>query len=103
MQVLDKKQAQAVVSAQTALLDRAAAQNPFTSAVWTEHFLAQTAQDYWSIAAIQSASPQYLALMYFEAGKPHALQALSNYYASLYTPINSTSNRRQSLSEDLVR
>ena len=52
---------------------------------WTEHFLRHIARDDWTIAVPEHAGS--FMLLYAEPGAPNRLQALANYYASLYSPL----------------
>lgn len=69
------------------LLDAGAADNPFACADWTLHFLDQVARDDWRFWCVGAAEPGSGAmLLYAEPSAPADAQALTNYYASLYSP-----------------
>jgi hypothetical protein len=68
-------------------LDAGADDNPFACADWTLHFLDQVAQDDWRYWLAGAAEPGCGAmLLYANPSTPGDAQALTNYYASLYSP-----------------
>lgn len=68
-------------------LDAGAADNPFACADWTLHFLDHVAQDDWHFWCVGAAEPASgVMLLYADPANPADAQALTNYYASLYSP-----------------
>ena len=68
-------------------LDTGAVDNPFACADWTLHFLDQVARDDWRFWCAGAAEPGHGAmLLYADPSRPSDVQALTNYYASLYSP-----------------
>jgi len=70
-------------------IDLAASDNPFACAEWTLHFIDEVARDDWHFwrPAADDDQPQRSMLLYTERGRPGDARALTNYYASLYSPI----------------
>jgi len=91
MQALSKQGALGFVTEHAALLDsRSNAPNPFACSEWIHHFIDQVAEDDWRILALQgSVSGANLMLAYHQAATPWRCMALTNYYASLYSPLAS--------------
>jgi len=68
-------------------IDTAAFDNPFACADWTLHFIDQVARDDWQFwRAAADEQPQRSMLLYAEPDRPGDARALTNYYASLYSP-----------------
>ena len=84
-QPLTRHEVRAVVLRHAAALDATRPANPFARALWTLHFIDQVARDDWQFFAVHG-SGQSLCLLYSEPAAPSALRALTNYYASQYTP-----------------
>jgi len=84
MKALTRPGLRALVLQHAATFDASAAANPFASAEWTLHFIDQVARDDWQFWAAGDSGG--LMLLYAEASRPGELRALTNYYASLYSP-----------------
>ena len=91
MHVLNKQEALEFVSRQSAILDSSSNPvNPFASSEWIQHFIDQVADDDWRILALQGGgNGGSLMLAYHDAATPWRCLALTNYYASLYSPLAS--------------
>lgn len=84
MHVLTRAQAIEFVLERDELFD--SQENPFARSAWLVHFLVQIAQDDWTIYAPEVfVGAESVMLLYEAPGVPR--QALTNYYASLYSPI----------------
>lgn len=79
-----------IIDAQAARLDADAA-NPFATSVFTLHLLDQVARDDWHLW-IAGEAGSALTLLYAEPSAPTRLRALTNYYASLYSPFAGVSD-----------
>lgn len=86
---MNRREAQAFIGARKALFDAAARSNPFAHSVFQLHFLDQIATDAWRILALEAGEGEQAAVMllYAEAAAPRQLRSLTNYYASLFSPI----------------
>lgn len=75
-----------------ALFDHAGLSNPFASSEWVLHFVAHVARDDWTFVIPEQLSVEgaSLMLLYGEGATPHRLSAVTNYYASLYSPLVSS-------------
>jgi hypothetical protein len=96
LQLLTKADALRFVEEHAAVLDAAGNPcNPLTSSARTGHFVAEVADDAWTILASQAdGDGRSLMLLYRNAGSPTRCMALANYYASLYSPLASTAHDR---------
>ena len=105
MQLLTKDDALRCVDERAAVLDAAGNPcNPFASSVWARHFLAEIADDGWTVLAPQADGDGVsLMLLYRDAKSPDRCMALANYYASLYSPMASTARDRPQAMSALVR
>lgn len=105
MQLMTKAAALRYVVEHAAVLDAAGnPRNPFFSSVWTRHFLAEVADDSWTVLAPQAdGDGRSLMLIYRDAGSLTRCMALANYYASLYSPMASTAGDRPRAMAALVR
>jgi hypothetical protein len=100
---LNKREAIDFVTAHAETIDaQANPTNPFASSVWLRHFIEQVARDDWTIVA-PTSEVDGLMLLYHVAGRPDRCQALSNYYASLFSPVWSTAPDRCAAVSALVR
>jgi len=91
MQLLSKTEALAYVRAHLPAFEQAEKDNPFAGAAWTLHFLEQVAEDAWTIVVPEDgADGSSLMLLYGDAAAPQRRSALTNYYASLHSPIVSS-------------
>lgn len=88
MKTLTRAELRKLVVQHATDLDASAAANPFASVEWTLHFIDQVARDDWLfwIAGEVEASAGWM-LLYSEPSRPSELRALTNYYASLYSPL----------------
>lgn len=84
MKALNRVEAADWVRQHAAALDAEGQSNPFALAEWTLHFLGQVARDDWAIFAPQTGSGGML--LYAEPQQSTRLLALTNYYASLWSP-----------------
>jgi len=73
------------VTEQADLLGRAGQLNPYVLPEWTALFLEQIATDDWTLHAPRAADGSCM-LLYGTRDKPRQLQALANYYTSLWSP-----------------
>ncbi len=95
MQVLNKAQALAFVRERRELFDAAGQSNPFAGSAWLLHFIAQVAGEDWQIIAPEDGRDGHSTLLlYREPQQPYRCSALTNYYASLYSPLASTASDR---------
>ena len=87
MKRLSRSELRAWVVAQAPALDAGCADNPFASSAWTLHFIDQVARDDWTFLLAGGADAAHgTTLLYSEPSRPHDALALTNYYASLYSP-----------------
>ena len=103
MQILRKSDALAYISTHAALFDAAGAQNPFASSAWMSHFIEQVATDEWVFAIAETQGGDSGAFLYATSGKPNQFAAVSNYYASLYSPILGVPGNCASAAASIVR
>jgi GNAT acetyltransferase-like protein len=61
--------------------------NPFATREWTRHFISQVAEEDWIFALPESPSEIEYGLLYLRRNRSRSLAALTNYYASLFSPI----------------
>jgi hypothetical protein len=61
--------------------------NPFASPAWTAHFVRQVAADDWTFLLPEAGAGVACGLLYATPARPGRIEALTNYYASLYSPI----------------
>ena len=88
MHRFDKQSAMAFVHGNAAWFDQAAGANPFASSAWITHFLDSVVPTDWTIWVPEHEGPDRgLMLLYSDDRGGRHLHALSNYYASLYTPL----------------
>jgi hypothetical protein len=91
MHFLSKAEATEFVRARRALFDHAARSNPFASSAWVLHFIEHVAEDGWTFVVPEHrGAGDSVMLLYSEAGAPHRRSAVTNYYASLYSPLISS-------------
>jgi hypothetical protein len=84
---LTRAELRAWVARHADTIDAAAVDNPFACAGWTLHFIDQVARDnwrFWRVAA--DNEPASSMLLYAEPGRLGDGRALTNYYASLFSP-----------------
>ncbi len=94
MRVLSKQEALGFVNEHAAILDATTnPPNPFASSEWILHFIDQIAEDDWRIVALEGgANDANVMLAYHHLAAPQRCMALTNYYASLYSPLASLAN-----------
>lgn len=80
---LSRSELLALVSRHAAALE--VDDNPFASAVFTQHLLDQVARDDWRFMAVEGPGAS-LTLLYAEPQSPSQWRALTNYYSSQYSP-----------------
>jgi len=85
MRILDRTGALGYVARHEALFDAAGLDNPFAGSAFTRHFLTQVARDDWEILAAGDGADAAL-LAWRDPATPHAVAALTNYYASQWSP-----------------
>ncbi|MCK9686357.1 GNAT family N-acetyltransferase [Scleromatobacter humisilvae] len=88
---MSKQEALAFVGANAALLDsKTNPPNPFASSEWVHHFIDQVADEDWRIVALEGmADSGNLMLAWHHVATPWRFTSLTNYYASLYSPLAS--------------
>ena len=88
MNFLKKTEALEFVRERADLFD--ASVNPFGKSAWVLHFIEQIVEDDWTIIAPEVyANGGSVMLLYSTPTAPRARVALTNYYASLYSPVAS--------------
>lgn len=97
---LGRREMMALVESRAGLLDHA--ENPFATAAWTSHLLEQVARDDWQFWV---AGTDEAALLLFAAPQASAQPAaLTNYYASLFSPFAGAAEAPDSgVSERMMR
>ena len=95
MKTLNKAQMLRFIDESVAVLDAPGNPvNPFASSVWLRNFVSEVATESWDIlvpdADAGDSHVKSLMLLYRDAPSSSRLAALSNYYASLYSPMAST-------------
>jgi len=94
MNVLSKQEALAFVREHAAVLDSPAnPPNPFACSDWMLHFIEQVAEDDWRILALDGDTRgAAFTLAWQPAAAPWRCLALTNYYASLWSPLASSAS-----------
>ena len=97
MKPLNKAQMLRLIDDSAAVLDAPGNPvNPFASSVWLRHFVTEVATDAWTMLVPEaSTAPSAEQSMMFLMRDPVArakCTALSNYYASLFSPLASTAS-----------
>ena len=88
MHFLSKSEALEFVRERIDLFEHEERVNPFAGAEWTLHFLQHIAEDDWSIVIPEClVGCESLMLLYSDSKAPYRRTALTNYYASLYSPL----------------
>lgn len=78
--------------------------NPFAGSDWVRHFIEQVVPEDDKVLVVEDHdSGDSLMLLLREARKPARCRALANYYASLYSPVSSTSDDRPAAIAQVVR
>src|SRR5688572_20568955 len=91
MNLLNKAQALEYVRERPDLFNRAETSNPFAGAAWSLHFIEQVAEDSWTFVIPEDrVGGLSLMLLYTEPATSYRLSAVTNYYASLYSPLISS-------------
>ena len=83
MMRVGRTELEAIVAARSVVLDTA--DNPFATAAFTLHFLDCVARDDWTFWAGDALGATLL--LYAQPSAPTRLRALTNYYASLFSPL----------------
>lgn len=87
MRSLTRGELRELVAKEASAFDSSSGTNPFSCADWMQLFLDQVARDDWRFVVAGSlATGSGLMLLYSEPSAPGKLRALTNYYASLYSP-----------------
>lgn len=96
MLILSKDEAIELVHQREAAFAACAESNPFCSPQWVLHFLTQVAERNWKflVPAIEGAASP-LMMLYTNERTGNKAVALTNYYASLYSPIVGGSDRSE--------
>lgn len=88
MLTLTRSEATEFVRDHAELFSECAKRNPFSSPQWVLHFLDQVAQEDWKILVpARGGLDAPFMLLYSHGQSRNKLAALTNYYASLYSPI----------------
>jgi CelD/BcsL family acetyltransferase involved in cellulose biosynthesis len=78
--------------------------NPFSCGEWAQHFLGDVAEDDWTIVIPEDRTDgESLMLLYRAPPSVHQCSGLTNYYASLYSPLISTAEDRSAATSALVK
>jgi len=85
MHFLDKREALVFVRERAHLFDTSP--NPFAKSAWLLHFIEQIVEPGWKVIAAEAADGGSAMLLYSTPKAPQTRAALTNYYASLYTPV----------------
>jgi hypothetical protein len=100
--LLSKSEALQFVRERADVLDAATnPPNPFACSEWVRHFIDQVVPMDRSVLAIEARDG--LMLLYRDARAPGGFRALANYYASLYSPLNSKAPDRAQIVAHVVR
>jgi hypothetical protein len=75
--------------------------NPFSGADWLLHWVREVGDAQWRYVVPESAGDQSGVMLLYQKGGE--LKALTNYYASLYTPLVSSGADRSGAARELVR
>lgn len=103
MYFLGKNDALRLVRQRLDLFEAAAQVNPFSSGEWVQHFLAEVAEDDWTIVIPEDLTDaSSLMLLYTTPQSADRPSGLTNYYASLYSPLISSANNRAAAMTALV-
>jgi CelD/BcsL family acetyltransferase involved in cellulose biosynthesis len=101
--VLNKQEALAFVRERSQLFDEAGRTNPFACADWVLNLIEQVAEDSWTVIVPESVGDgESVMLLYSDERVQHKRTALTNYYASLYSPLISTARDRSAALGELV-
>jgi hypothetical protein len=103
MLFLNREETVRFVSERANLFDAAASRNPFSCSAWVLHFLRNVAKADWTFFVPQShVDGESIMLLYSERKAQYRRLALTNYYASLYSPIISSARNRDAALSQLV-
>lgn len=95
MRTLDRREIQDYIREHRALFDVAGASNPFVGSEWLLPFIEHVAQDDWRFIVPEYGSrSKSVMLLYSRMSDPHRYLPVTNYYASLYTPLISHTRPR---------
>jgi CelD/BcsL family acetyltransferase involved in cellulose biosynthesis len=87
MRILDRIGLRAFIAERHELFTAAAARNPFAGPEWMDAFLAHVATDEWQFVVGEHADTGSVMLLYRSRAGDRRLAAVTNYYASLYSPV----------------
>lgn len=103
MHFLNRSELIEFVRERAGLLDLAGARNPFSRSSWILHFLENVAEADWVFTVPESyADGHSFMLLYSDNPGFRHCTALTNYYASLYSPMISSAGSRYSAMDQLV-
>jgi hypothetical protein len=104
MLLLNKPEILRFIEDRREFFDAAGRDNPFASTPWLLHFVAQIAREEWRfVIPHHLGEGESLMLLYTKPQAPSELLALTNYYASLYSPLISSAPDRIAAVDALVR
>jgi len=86
MQILTKPAILKLIREHPEPFDAAGSANPFACSQWQLHFVEEVAGDDWAFVVPQHEG-EGLMLLYSEPRSPDRCRALTNYYASLFSPL----------------
>lgn len=102
MNVLDKQQALSFIKEKQAWFDAPGNEiNPFATFEWTLNFIEQIGEADWQFLFPHGAANEGTMLLYRAPGQ--AVQALANYYSSLFSPLISPDPVRGEVVRQIVR
>ncbi len=100
---LSKHDALELVRQRLDLFEVAGQLNPFACGEWVQHFLGEVAEEDWTIVIPEHRTDgESLMLLYRAPQSAPQCSGLSNYYASLYSPLISTATDRSAAMSALV-
>jgi hypothetical protein len=103
MHFLNREETMTFVRERSELFDKAGDQNPFSTSAWILHFLQNVARDDWKFFIPEAyVGGESIMLLYSESQNPHTRSALTNYYASLYSLMISSSSDRNTALRHLI-
>jgi hypothetical protein len=102
MLILNRQQAAEFLQTRVDTFTAGNGSNPFATADWYTHFLRSVADDGWRIAIPSAQNDEAFMLLYAPSDSSRELRALTNYYASLYTPIIGSPADRASVTRNLI-
>jgi CelD/BcsL family acetyltransferase involved in cellulose biosynthesis len=105
VRILTQSEALRFVAEHAHVLDaRGNPPNPFAGSEWLRHFIGQVVPSGGQVVVVEGHEDgDSLMLLYRDAREPDRCKALANYYASLYSPLSSTTSDRRSAVAHIVR